>query len=479
MASQPHPKRLKIAIGYRLFAAVLLCFAIVGGVAVQLVRWQLFDNFAEHPTRRDAALLEPLAASLLAQYRQHDGWSFLPVDAAQRKTWLQQQWLRTPPAPGAGSSAAPPSPTIGYRLALSDANRQPLAGSFAHPLLVALASIDRFEHPLAIDGRTVGHLVLAQPGNPADELAVSFLLEQQHHLGVIALVSLVLSVLTAALLAMHFRRPIRQMLVNVQQMAAGRFDIRLPSRRSDELGQLARAVNQLAARLAEIEISRQHWVANTSHELRTPLSVLRGQLEALQDGVRSATPENLGLMQQQVLGLVRLVDDLTQLSQPTLAGLQYDKQPVDIWQLAEQQCAAYADKASAAGLDLQLAVPPPEQPLRVLGDALRLKQLLGNLLENSIRYTAAGGWILIANEVSGHQLKLSIVDSAPGVPEQDLARLGERFFRVDPSRSRDTGGSGLGLALCRQLAQAHGGELVFDASPLGGLKVTLHLPLMT
>lgn len=474
----PHPTRLKIAIGFRLFAAVLLCFAIVGGVAVQLVRWQLFDNFAEHPTRRDAALLEPLAASLLAQYRQHDGWSFLPTDAAQRKTWLQQQWLRTPPAPGAGSNDAPLSPTIGYRLALSDAKRQPLAGSFAHPILVALASIDRFERPLVIDGRTVGHLVLAQPGNPADELAVAFLLEQQRHLGVIALASLVLSVLTAALLATHFRRPIRQMLAGVQQMAAGRFDIRLPSRRSDELGRLALAINQLAARLAEIEISRQQWMANTSHELRTPLSVLRGQIEALQDGVRSATPENLGLMQQQVQGLARLVDDLHQLSQPALDGLQYDKQPLDIWQLAEEQCGAYADKARAAKLELQAAVPPPERPLLVLGDALRLKQLLGNLLENSIRYTAAGGTIVIFTKVSGRHVALSIADSAPGVPEADLARLGERFFRVDASRSRASGGSGLGLALCCQLAQAHGGELLFEASPSGGLKVTLSLPLL-
>jgi len=138
----------------------------------------------------------------------------------------------------------------------------------------------------------VGYLVTAKTQSPADELTVAFLLQQQHNLMIVAGIGVLLSALAAAGLAAHFRRPIRRLVAGARRLETGHFETRLDISRSDELGVLADTFDHLAARLADTERSRRQWVADTSHELRTPLSVLRGQLEALQDGVRTATPEN-------------------------------------------------------------------------------------------------------------------------------------------------------------------------------------------
>jgi len=489
MATVPPPApratrlpRLKVSIGLRLFVAVLLCFVLVGAVALQLLRWTGFDNFADTPARPQPPGLASLAAALAAEHQRYHGWAFLPADAAQRQAWLQAQWQsvqtaqRAQAAAPTDSASAPPSATLAQRLHLSDAQHRPLAGASANRLLVALASIDRIERPLQADGRTIGYLTLAQPAQPDDELAVAFLLLQQHRLGAIALAALLAGGIAALLLALHFRRPIRQLLAGAQQLEAGHFGTRLPATRSDELGQLALAFNRLAARLDDAEQARQQWIADTSHELRTPLAVLRAQLEALQDGVRSATPEHVALMRDQVLGLSRLVDDLQQLAQSAQGTLHYEMAPTAVWPLLQQISAALADAARAAGLSLELGAAPAQSTVQ--GDALRLRQLLGNLLQNSLRYTAAGGRVIITAQVVGPLLQIDIADSPPGVSLADRTRLGERFFRVETSRSRATGGAGLGLALSRQLVEAHGGELRFADSALGGLRVSVVLPLL-
>jgi two-component system sensor histidine kinase BaeS len=254
--------------------------------------------------------VDDLVAALSAQYREHNGWSFLPADADARKSWLLERWERARDVREDASATARVSPTLGFRLGLLDGNRRYLAGVVASPFMIALASIDRQGNDIVADGKIVGHLIVARPQNLDDELAVAFLIQQQENLLRAAIVALLLGALAAALLAGGFRRPIRRLVDGARRLGEGRFDTRLRVRRNDELGELAATFDQLAAKLEDAERSRRQWVADTSHELRTPLAVLRAQIEGLQDRIRAATPENIELMSRQVRSLTKLVDEL-------------------------------------------------------------------------------------------------------------------------------------------------------------------------
>jgi two-component system, OmpR family, sensor histidine kinase BaeS len=465
--------RLRVSIGKRLFFAVLLSIMAVAAIGVELVRWKLSDRSSPSAVNSDMDRLGGLVGALSTQYRQHHDWSFLPVSPDQRKRWLRDELVRVQVDQKPGTTTL--SPSVAYRIGLLDDNERYLAGAIANRVMVAVASIDRVQRPILVDGQIVGYLVVAKSRNPDDELAIAFLVEQQGNLAILAAIGVLLSVLAAGLLAVHFRKPVKQLVDGARRLGQGQFATRLSVRRSDELGELAGTFNHVAARLQDTERWRQQWVADTSHELRTPLSVLRAQMEALQDGIRIATPDTIALMLRQVQSLTKLVDELHELARVDTGQRQYDKTSMDAWQPVQDVLAGFAEKFRIAGLTVSIGAAPPRT--MVHGDVERLRQVVGNLLENSVRYTDAGGRIVVGGAVVGHELHIAIDDSAPAVPADLLDRLGERFFRVESSRNRQLGGAGLGLALSRHIVEAHGGRLEFAASPLGGLRAILVLPL--
>ncbi|GGY17075.1 two-component sensor histidine kinase [Rhodanobacter panaciterrae] len=464
---------MRVSIGKRLFFAVLLSIMAVAGIGVELVRWKLSDHASQAAVSSDMDRLGGLVDALSTQYRQHHDWSFLPASSDQRKRWLRDELARVQLAQKPG--APPLSSNLAYRIGLLDDNGHYLAGAIANRIMVVVASIDRVQRPIVVDGKVVGYLVVAKSQNSDDELAIAFLIEQQRNLAILAAIGVLLSVLAAGLLAAHFRKPVKQLVDGARRLGQGQFATRLSIRRSDELGELADTFNQVAARLDDTERWRQQWVADTSHELRTPLSVLRAQMEALQDGIRTATPDTIALMLRQVQSLTKLVDELYELARADLGQRQYDKASTDAWLLVQDVFAGFAEKFRVAGLVASIGTLPSRTV--VLGDAERLRQVVGNLLENSVRYTDAGGRIMVSGVVVGHELHIAIDDSTPAVPVDLLDRLGERFFRVESSRNRQLGGTGLGLALSRHIIEAHDGRLVFAESPLGGLRAILVLPL--
>ncbi len=452
---------MTFSIGHRLFVGVLLAALTVATVAIELLRWRSFDNFAdsvEHPDS-DAVFVDALREALRAQYRARHDWSFVPTEPTKRKQWLHD--------------AVANSRTFGERVAVLDARHQVLAGVTASWPLKALASIDTVERPVDVEGVTVGFVVLAKPANPEDQLAVAFLLQQQARLAVVALATLLLTAVVAAVLATHFRKPIAVLVAAARRLEHAQFDTRVTLGRSDELGELAETFNHLAARLEAAERARQQWVADTSHELRTPLAVLRGHLEALQDGVREATPEHSAMMLRHVGALTKLVDDLSEMARADVGALTYEKKPHDVWAALHDVVHAFDEKIRAAGLVATVG-PSPSRTV-VACDLDRVRQVFVNLLENGVRYTNSGGRIEIVGAALDDGLRLTFDDSAPAVPPEALARLGERFYRVDASRSRASGGSGLGLAVSRHIVETHGGRLAFEPSPLGGLRVTVCL----
>jgi two-component system sensor histidine kinase BaeS len=240
----------------------------------------------------------------------------------------------------------------------------------------------------------------------------------------------------------------------------------------DELGRLARGFNTLAATLGAAQKARQQWIADIAHELRTPLSILRGEIEALQDGVRPLTPAAVASLGSEAARLARLVEDLHTLSLSDLGALTYHKEPLDLAEVVTDVLDAQRRALQEKGLRVQLEL----DPATVLGDADRLSQVFANLLQNSLRYTDSPGTLRVALRKNATSIQVLWEDSAPGVPSGDLARLTERLFRVEGSRNRASGGSGLGLAIAHAIVQAHGGELAAHASALGGLRIELSFP---
>lgn len=219
---------------------------------------------------------------------------------------------------------------------------------------------------------------------------------------------------------------------------------------------------------------RRDFMADISHELRTPLAVLRGELEAIQDGVRQFTPESVASLQAEVGTLTKLVNDLHQLSMSDEGALAYQKTSLDLIPLLEVASGAFRERFASRGLTIQLSLP---DSMTVFGDRDRLMQLFNNLLENSLRYTDSGDGLHISAEQRERMVLLTFADSAPGVSDDQLQRLFERFYRTEGSRNRASGGSGLGLAICVNIVQAHNGLIRAAHSPFGGVSITVELPL--
>lgn len=353
------------------------------------------------------------------------------------------------------------------RISLLDADGHYLAGR-------PLGDEASTARPIFVNKTTVGFLVLSHPDLPSDTMAQEFMEAQKNTIALLLFMSVALSALLASLLARHFRGPIQQLVSGAEQLEMGHFEARLSEERSDELGRLAHSFNQLASKLGELEQQRRQWVADTSHELRTPISVMRAQLEALQDGIRPSNAENLALLHRQVMSLNKLIDELYTLARSDLGALEYHFEPCNLQELLMEVVADFEEKLSRAGMACQLQIE--STGITINADVERLRQVFTNLIENSIRYTHAPGLIhirLSKDHLTDYGARVVIEDSAPAVPDQALQRLGERFFRLDSSRNRERGGAGLGLALCLRIIEKHQGQIVFTHSDLGGLKADI------
>jgi two-component system sensor histidine kinase BaeS len=350
---------------------------------------------------------------------------------------------------------------------LYDATRRVVVGSGAW-------DSDASRLPLVVDGQTVGWLGLRAITRFDDEVNLKYLREVRSQLILIAAVAILVGLLGGWLLTRRLLRPIDALSAGTRRLTSGDYDARIGLQSDDEFGRLARDFDALAKTLGDDSRARRQWVADTSHELRTPIAVLRGELEALIDGVRAVTPAALESLHAEVARLSKLVEDLGELARSDRGTLTITPAPLELDELLRESVAACSGRFEQRRITLELAL---EKPPTVIADRLRLQQVFTNLLENSLRYTDAGGVLRISSTSDADWLTLRFDDSAPGVPPEALPRLFERFYRADPSRSRAHGGSGLGLAISQRLVEAHGGTMIASASPLGGLRIELRLPL--
>jgi signal transduction histidine kinase len=287
------------------------------------------------------------------------------------------------------------------------------------------------------------------------------------------LASVVLAVVAAGVVTRRLVRPLTAVRVATRQIAAGRYEARVPVPRDPELAGIAEDVNTLAARLAETETRRTRLLGEVAHEMRTPLTALEGYVEGLIDGVFVPEPDVLSAAADELRRLRRLADDLSTLSRAEEQRLNVTLAPADLAVLAAQAARRLAPQFSDAGVTLTIEAGPP---VVVQADPDRITQVLTNVVGNALTATPAGGSVTVRTRVDGGQAQVVVTDTGTGLAAADLERVFERFYRV-PGKPRGTAGSGIGLTVARNIARAHGGELTLHSpGPGRGARVTLVLP---
>lgn len=310
----------------------------------------------------------------------------------------------------------------------------------------------------------------------APNLLPSFRAAMSQALVVAALAATIVGTAASVLLAREILRPLRDLAYSSGRIAAGHYEERVAVPMADELADVAQSFNQMADALGEVEQQRVSLISNVAHELRTPLAGLEGYLEGLLDGVLPGDPETIGAMQHEVRRLRRLVDDLQQLSRVEAGQVAMRIEVFDLMPLVQRAITQLRPQLIAQ--HLASIVEVPDQHLAVRADPDRTAQILVNLIGNAIRYTPEDGRIVVRIYRDESQASIAVEDTGIGIPAAALPYLFERFYRVDPSRSRASGGSGIGLTIARHLAWAMGGEITADSpGPGQGSVFTLSLPL--
>lgn len=460
---------MKIGITAKLFLAILATCMLVLITMYWGTRISFERSFTDYIRTSNEQRLNMLSNALAERYRLAGSWHFL-----QRNEKVIYQLLRSFEENEVHQNI-PPLPPQGWRVPfwIFDANNHLLAGS-SHPIPQPSS-----RKAIVLDGQVIGWIVGVSSEKLTRVTDINFARQQKQTSWILIILSTILAAGATLLVSRSLLTRVKRLMAGTHQLASGDFSARVPVTSQDELGTLANDFNQLANTLEKNERMRRAFIADVSHELRTPLAVLQGELEALEDGVRSLTPTSLQSLQAEVRSLTKLVNDLHQLSLSDLGALTYKKIDLNIIELLNLAIAAYRGRFANKNLTIEIDLP---ENAFVFGDPDRLSQLFNNLLENSLRYTdgsndQSNGILKISATQEKDSLLLLWQDSYPGVTDEQLTQIFERFYRTEGSRNRASGGSGLGLSICWNIVEAHGGKISAIHSPLGGLEIRLLLPL--
>lgn len=284
-----------------------------------------------------------------------------------------------------------------------------------------------------------------------------------------------LALLVLFTLSRHVLKPVNALTDAVRRMERGELDVRVDqaSRSADEIGELSRAFNAMASRLTDNERLRRQLVSDVAHELRSPVTNLRCTLESLQDGLAPLDRAHLDALHEETLLLQRLISDLQELALADAGGLELQREPVIVADVLRRAAVA---ASKGGGPSLQVTVADDLPPIDA--DPHRLDQILRNLLTNALRHTPSDGRIEMRAHRHAGGVRIDISDTGSGITAEHLPHVFDRFYRADPSRSRATGGAGLGLAIVRQLVSAHGGTIDAASDGAGrGSTFIIRLPL--
>lgn len=289
------------------------------------------------------------------------------------------------------------------------------------------------------------------------------------------LIAIAVAVIIAFLLSRRILAPVKALTLAARRWGRGDLSERVRLKDKGEMGELAQAFNSMAGDLERAEKLQRDMIADVAHELRTPLSNIRGYLEAVRDGVVKPDAETIRSLDEEAALLSRLVDDLQELALAEAGELKLVRQTEDITGVINQAIAATQAQATAKGISFQADLPAG-LPLGDI-DFQRISQVLHNLLDNAVAHTGNGGVITVTARPQNNWVEVSVSDTGEGIPSEELPNIFERFYRVDKSRTRATGGSGLGLTIAKRLVEAHGGQIEVQSEVGKGSRFTFTIPV--
>ena len=281
--------------------------------------------------------------------------------------------------------------------------------------------------------------------------------------------------LVVSVLSRRTLSPVTTLSTAARRLGGGDLSQRVPAPGHDEIGQLGRSFNSMAAGLERAEQQRKNLVADVAHELRTPLSNIQGYVEAMRDGVLEPNEETLNTVHAQTLHLARLVEDLRLLAQTESEDFRLNLEPESLGDVIRHSVEGFRARSSSMDVCLRMDIPNELPMLHI--DRTRISQVLGNLLENGVRHSPSGGEVRVGAGVSEGRIVVTVADGGEGISPEDIAHVFDRFYRADPSRTRATGGAGLGLTIAKKIVEAHGGEIRAESVEGQGSRFIFDLPV--
>ncbi|TDO98044.1 ATP-binding protein [Marinomonas balearica] len=454
----------------KLMIILLSSTLVLVGAMLILARWSYEQGFFDYTNALEQTRLQRLEPKLIALYEEYD----LDIYALPNEK-VADIITRFPGRPVNSKGPLPPNRARilpGQRAkpptALFDLNGNFLAG--------AQQLINPNRQFVTVDVHYRGEVIARLASIPSrhfnSPLETQVSKTQWERSILVGVLSIGAAVLLSFIVSLIILKPIRRIINAIGSISKGNYNVRLKESSKDELGSLMRDVDYLAYTLHSTQWSRKQWLANISHDMRTPLTVLTGEIQAIKDGIREFDLERLRSIEQEVNHLRKFTEDIYELSLSDIGGLRYEFKPVDLYEIVSNCVDSLRLKAEKNGLTLTLV----GKPVIISGDHSRLLQLCKNIICNSIDYTESPGLIEVSVYWNEEKAVLCVSDSPPSVSKGSCRHLFDPLYREDSSRSRVKKGGGLGLAICKNIVDAHKGTITAQRSQYDGLKIIAELP---
>ena len=514
----------------RLFLKFFLVFLVTSLSVVMLMvvtmQFFVYRNFSDYVVQQELERLDGLAAALLSEYQKENNWEKFKNDPRRwhdmLERYLPAEGAPPPPRPESESDNPPPEygdrihqdrklqdrlhpddnmpprrsesrrhnyeqdqptrdrrlrpgpplrgPKLSFpaaRLSLFDAQKQIV---FGNPVPAEQAFM-----PIELDNQVIGWLGLKKERQAMSPTDVAFLTRQSRAFYMIGIIVLMMAAIISVIFSRHLTSPVSKIAEGTRAIRNRRFDQRITVASNDELGQLAKDFNAMAQTLQNDETVRRQWLTDIAHELRTPLAVLRGEIEALEDGIRQFNPKTSASLHAEVMYLSKIVNDLSMIAKTESNILEMNIVLVNPVTVLEHTIERFKPRFAENQFTIQTDSYKSGR-LMTMGDADKLDQVFTNIFENSLKYATSPGTLTIGSDASKDRIRIFIEDSGPGVAKASLERLFDRLYRTDSARTRQNDGSGLGLSICKSIIETHLGVIHAENGQTGGLRIVIHLP---
>jgi two-component system, OmpR family, sensor histidine kinase BaeS len=465
---------VKINLFHKVFLSIMLTTFIAFVAFFMITKLFLVPGYLVPIHRTEANFMDIFAEALAEEFVKHGSWELfrnkLGVPLPPLMPHLLCSEMAMEASPGHGINHTSPKESVVLpTISLLDAEKKPVTR------IQPGDSETRVLREIVVGTETVGWLSLSRFTEPP---SIRYFKQQARTLTLTGVGFLLFIALTAYAFTRHLLRPIREIAQGIRDIDLVKLGIQAPASSGDELAQLVCDFKSMAQTLSQDQKTRKQWTTDIAHELRTPLTNLQGLISAMQDGLRELSPQTTDILQTEVLRLTKLVEDLRELSIVDCGALYLKPQRLDPIAVLKVILQNFQIRFTQEQITVRDHLTTGQAQYIIMGDPDRLAQLYSNLLDNTLKYADKPGILVIRNEFKENCILLSFDDSGPGVPHEAIEHLFDRLYRLDNSRTRIKGGSGIGLAICKAIVEAHRGKITASNSQSGGLKIEIAFSLV-